>query len=269
MVEGGTCQDTERIRPTQAHSPTGDGRQRDLSGHRENPTDQGPLTSWRRQTEGLLRTPKESNRPRPTHQLKTADGGTCQDTERIRPTQAHSPTGTADRGTCQKNERIRPTKTHSHPGDSSRRDLSGHRKNQTDRGPLTSWRRQTVELVRTWKESDRLRRTHSLKTADRGDLSGHGKNPTGRGPLTNWRRQTEGFVKNVWKLSVLGPLTPWRRQSECLIRTCKESDRARPTHFLEPADGWTCEDTEGKKPTERWAWTLTNWNTQGEGQVSI
>ena len=145
MVEGGTCQDTEGIRPTEAHSLPGDGRQRNLSGHQTNLTDRGPLTSWRRQTEGLIRTPKESDRPRPTHALETVDRGTRQDTKRIQPTEARS-----------------------HSGDGRQRDLSGHGKNPTDRGPLTSWRWQTEELVRTPKESDRPRPTHQLETADRG-----------------------------------------------------------------------------------------------------
>ena len=63
-------------------------------------------------------TPKESDRPRPTHHLETVEGGTCQDTESIRPTEAHSLSG-----------------------DGRQTDLSGHRKNRTDRGPLTNWRR--------------------------------------------------------------------------------------------------------------------------------
>ena len=96
-VEGGTCQDTKRIRPTEAHSHSGNGRGRNLSGHRKNSTDRGPLTAWRRQTEGLVKTPKESDRLRPTHLLETTDRGTCQHTERIRPIEAHSPTGD-DRG---------------------------------------------------------------------------------------------------------------------------------------------------------------------------
>ena len=135
-----------------------------MSGHRNNPTDRGTLTSWRRKTEGLVRTQKESDRPRHTHSLETANRGTCQDTERIRPTKAHS-----------------------HPGDGrQKRDLSGHRKNPIDRGSLTDWRRQTEGLVSTLKESDRPRPTHSLKTADM-DLSAHQINPTNRVPLTSWR----------------------------------------------------------------------------------
>ena len=198
-----------------------------MSEHRNNPTDRGPLTSWRRQTERLVRTPEEFDRPRPTHSLETADRGTCQDTKRIRPIEAHS-----------------------HPGDGRQRDLSGHRNNPTDRGPLTNWRRQTEGLVRTPKETDRPRPTHILEMADRGtcqdtetirpieahllpgdgrqrDLSGHRINPTDRGPLTLWRWQTER-----------------------LIRTPKQSDRPRPTHFLETADRAACQDTERIRPTE-------------------
>ena len=65
--------------------------------------------------EGQVRTRKESDRLTPTHFLETVRGGTSQDTERIRPTDAHSPTGNR-----------------------TGRDKSGHRKNPTDRGSLTS-----------------------------------------------------------------------------------------------------------------------------------
>ena len=182
-----TCQDTERNRPTEAHSPSGDGRGRDLSGHRKKHNEQGALTSWRWQTEGLLRTQKETDRARRTHVLKTADGGTCQDTERNQPSKVHSPTG-----------------------DSRGRDLSGHGKKPTEQGTLTCWSRQREGLVGTWKEIDQARRTHSLETVEGGTcqdnernrlikahslsgdgrlrgLSGHGKKPTERDTLTSWR----------------------------------------------------------------------------------
>ena len=99
------------------------------SGHRKKPTDRGALTNWRRQKEGLVRTQKETDRPKCTHFLKMAEGGTCQGTKRNRPTEAHL-----------------------HPGDGRGRNLSGHRKKPTDRGALTSWRRQREGLVKTWKE---------------------------------------------------------------------------------------------------------------------
>ena len=130
-AEGGTCQDTERNRPTDAHSPTGDVRGRHLSGHRKEQTDRRALTSWRQQREALVRTPKETDRPTRTHFLQTAEVGTCQDTERNRSTDAHSQTG-----------------------DSRERHLSGHQKKQTDQRALTNWRWQREALVRTLEETD-------------------------------------------------------------------------------------------------------------------
>src|SRR5947208_2050200 len=84
-AEGGTCQDTERNRPSEVHSRTGDGRGRDLSGHTKKPTERGSLTSWRWQREGLVRTRKETDRASHTHHLEMAEGRTCHDTQRNRP----------------------------------------------------------------------------------------------------------------------------------------------------------------------------------------
>ena len=113
-AEGGTCQDTERNQSTEAHSHPGDGRERDLLRHRKKPTDRGALTNWRWQREGLVRTRKQTDRPRRTHILEAPEGGTCQDSKRNRPTEAHSQTG-----------------------DGRERDLSGHGNKPTDRGTLT------------------------------------------------------------------------------------------------------------------------------------
>ena len=184
-VEGGTCQDTERNRQTEAHSLSGDGRGRCLSGHGNKPTDQGALTCWRRQRERLVRTRKEPDRPWRTHFLETAEGGTCQDTERNRPTEAHSPTEDG-RGRC----------------------LSGPRK-EPDRLRPTHFLE--TALVRTREEIDRPRRTHMLETVEgetcqdtetnrltemhsqTGEskarhLSAHRNKPTDRVALTTWRR---------------------------------------------------------------------------------
>ena len=95
--------------------------------------------------------------------------------------------------------------------------MSGHRKKPTDRGALTTWRRQREGLVKTWKETDRPTEAHSHPGDGRGrDLSGHGKNPTDQGALT-----------------------PWRQQKEGLVRTRKEIDRAAGmgTYILENVDG--------------------------------
>ena len=215
--------------PSKGNSPTGDGIGRDKSGHGMNPTERGALTLWRRHRKGQ-----------------------SQDTERIRPTEGHS-----------------------HPGDGIWRDMSGHEMNPTERGALTNWKqhqegqfksghgnnpteREALTLwrwhrekqVRTRKESDETRSTHELETASQGtgqdrerirqnegrsrtgdsigrDISGHGKNTTGRGALTLWRRHCKGQV-----------------------RTWNESDRARATHILKTASGWTCQDTERIRPSE-------------------
>ena len=114
-ASGGTSQDTERLQPSKGHSLSGDGIGRDRSGHRKDPTERGALTNWRQHQEGQVRTRKESDRARGTYSLETASGGTSQDTGRIRPSEGHSL-----------------------PGDGIGRDKSGHGKNPTERGALTS-----------------------------------------------------------------------------------------------------------------------------------
>jgi len=80
-----------------------------LSGHAKKVTEQGTLTNWGWKREGLVRTWKESNQARCTHNLEAADRGTCQDTEGKRPSKAHS-----------------------HTGDHRGRNLSGHGKKLTE-----------------------------------------------------------------------------------------------------------------------------------------
>ena len=115
-----------------------------MSVHKKDTGLRGTLTSWRPQREGLVRSWKESNWARDTHILETTEG-TCQDTERKQPSEGHL-----------------------HPGDHRRRNLSGHRKNAAELGALTSWRQQKEGLVRIQKESNQLRGTHFLETAERG-----------------------------------------------------------------------------------------------------
>ena len=95
-------------------------------------------------------------------------------------------------------------------------------------------------------------------------MLGHRKKPTNQGALTDWRPQREGQV-----------------------RTQKETNQPRGTHFLETTKGETCQDTERsqpskghsisgdhrggdksghrKKPTKQGA--LTNWRPQKGGHV--
>jgi hypothetical protein len=188
MAEGETYQDTERNRPSKAYSHPGDRRGSELSGNGKKHTERGRLTSWRQEREGLVRTRKETDQARPTHQLDTAERGTCQDAERNRPSGAHS-LSSDSRGTdflgqketdrakptysletvgrdLSEHGKSRPSKAYSPAGDRRRRDLSGNRKQPTERGPLTNWRRQREGEVRTRKETERARPTYQLETAE-------------------------------------------------------------------------------------------------------
>ena len=167
---GGTCQDTERNRPIEPHSPTGDGRERALSGHRMKLAKQGTLTNWRRQREELVRTWKEIERASRTHILKMAEGGTCQDIERTQSSEEHP-----------------------QPGESRGRDLSGHRNKPINQGTLTFWR---------WQRPRRDLSGHGKKSTEQGTLTNWIQQREGfvrtrtqkeseRGALTSWRRQTE------------------------------------------------------------------------------
>ena len=168
-----------------------------MSGHGKKSTEPGALTSWRRQREGLVRTRKEIDQARRTHFLETTKGGTCQDTERNRPSQAHSLPADDEGGTSQDKENNRLSEAHSLPEDGRGRDFSG-------------------------TERNRPSEAHSQAGDGRGnDLSAHSKKSTDQGTLTAWRRQRER-----------------------LISTQQEIGRPRHTHFLETAEGATCQDTE-------------------------
>jgi hypothetical protein len=77
-------------------------------------------------------------------------------------------------------------------------------------------------------ERKRAREGHSLSGECRGiDASGCGKEASEQGALTNWRARRDG-----------------------LVRTWKASKRARGTHCLESAEGWTSQDMESKRARE-------------------
>ena len=65
-------------------------------------------------------------------------------------------------------ERKQLSKGHSPTEDGRGRDKSGHGKKATKQGELTNWRQQREGQVRTWKESNQARGTHSLETAEGG-----------------------------------------------------------------------------------------------------
>ena len=75
---------------------------------------------------------------------------------------------TAEGGTCQVTKGNQPTEEHSLSGDGRGRGSSGHGKKETKQGVLTCWRWQREGHVRTQKESNRVRSTHFLETAEGG-----------------------------------------------------------------------------------------------------
>ena len=218
----------KRKRPSEGHSLSGVIRGRDLSGNGKKKTERGTLTPCRRQREGLVRTRKEKDRARGTHILETAEGGTCQDTEK------------------KKTERGALTLW--------RRQREGlvriRKKKKTERGALTPWRRQREGLSRTWKEIDRARHTHILETAEGGTYQDTERNrlseENSRSEDSRGRDLSRHGKKNIEG----GALTDWRRQRDRLVRTRKETDRARHTHCLETAERGTCQDTERNRPSE-------------------
>src|SRR6266850_687337 len=156
-----------KIQASKGHSLAGEHRQMDKSRHEINLSKQGALTDWRVQMDRQVRTWKESKQVNGTHQLKSADGWTSQDTERIWASNGHSLAGE-----CKQMDKL------------------GHRKNPRKQGALTNWRaqmdrhvrtqkeskqargslarecRQTDSPVRTWKESKQVRGTHKLESTD-------------------------------------------------------------------------------------------------------
>jgi hypothetical protein len=127
-AERGTCQDSERNRLSEGHSRSRDGRERDLSGHREKSTERVTRTFWRWQREGLVRTRKKPNQVRGTHNLETAEGGTYKDTERNRLSEGHSPSGDGRERTGQDTDRNIPSEAYSRSGEHKEKVRSGARK---------------------------------------------------------------------------------------------------------------------------------------------
>jgi hypothetical protein len=204
-----------------------------------NPTEQGELTNWRRHREVQVRTWNESDRARGTHSLETASGGTCQDTERIRPSEGNSPTG-----------------------DSIGRNKSGHEMNPTERGALTNWRPHRMGQVRTRNESDRARGTHQLETAWEGQVRTWNESDRSRG--THILETASGEVRTRKE-------SDQARGTHILETasggTSQDTERIRPSEGYSPTGDGIGRDKlgHGKNPTKRGA--LTNWRRHQEGQV--
>ena len=220
MVSGGTSQDRERIRPSEGHSHAGDGVGRNKSGQRKDPTGRGALTNWTRHRDGQVRTQKESDPARGTHQLETvgreksghgenptARGAltdwrrhregqvkTQKESDRVRGTHILE---TASGGTSQDTERIRPNEGHSHTGNS------------------IVWTTQDTERTRLRPNEGHSQAEDSIGR----DKSGHRKNPTERRARTLWRRHREGQVRTQKASALARALTGWRRHREGHVRT--------------------------------------------------
>ena len=137
-----------------------------MSGHRKKSTEGRTLTLWRQQRERLVKTRNEIDRGKDTHSLGTAEGATCQDTERNRPREGHSQTGDG-RGSDLSEHGNKSTEGRTLTRWRRQRgQLSDHGKKSTEGRTLTSWRQQRERLVRTRNEIDRGKDTHSLKTAE-------------------------------------------------------------------------------------------------------
>ena len=96
-----------------------------------------------------MRIRKENEQATRTHKLETAEGGTCQDTERNRAGDVHSLPGDG-RGRDLSGHENKPSPSRNADllaGDDRGRGLSGHGKKLTDRGALTAWRRQRKRIV--------------------------------------------------------------------------------------------------------------------------
>src|SRR6267142_2051914 len=96
---------------------------------------------------------------------------------------------------------IQECKGHSHPGECRWMDKSGHGRNLSEQGALTSWRAQTDRQASKDMEGNRASKGHSHPGEYRWmDKSGHGRNPSEQGALTSWRAQTDRQVR-TWKES--------------------------------------------------------------------
>jgi hypothetical protein len=68
-----TSEDTDRMRAGEGHSLAGEHRPTDKLGHVKKVAERGGLTCYSAQTDGQVRTQKESSRARGTHLLESAD----------------------------------------------------------------------------------------------------------------------------------------------------------------------------------------------------
>ena len=212
-----------------------------MLGHGKKPTERGELTFWRWQRERLVRTRKEIDQVRGTHKLETAQGKTCQDMERNRPSEGYSL-----------------------PGNGRERNLSGHGKKPTKQGAPTSWRWQRERLVRTQEGTDQKRGTHQLEMAEVRTCQDTERSRLSEGNSLPGPGNGRGLVR-IRKEASRAKCTYQLETAEG--GTCQDMERNRPSEgHSHPEDGRRRDlSGHGKKPTKRGALTL--WRRQREGLV--
>jgi len=94
----------------------------------------------------------------------------------------------------------------------------------TKQGALTSWRWQREGQVRTWKESNQARGTHSLEIAEGGTSQDTERKQLSKGYSPTGDRKWRDKSRHRKKESKQGALTDWRQERQGQVRTWKESN---------------------------------------------
>ena len=124
-----------------------------------------------------------------------------------------------------------------------------------------------MELVRTWKKSESVKGTHFLERAKaitgqdmEQKQASKGHSPTGGVRVQDW----SGYRK---KGSQQGVLTCWRRERLAPVRTWKELEPSRDTHFLERTKEVRDQDWSGHRKKISQQGALTFWRGYQLGLV--
>jgi hypothetical protein len=171
-----------------------------------------------------------------------------------------------ERESDQESKREPASEGHSLSVERRARDWLEQRNMASLRGALTDCGAQSEELVRRAKESQPARHTHFLLSVERGTGQDNKRKPANEGHSPTVERTARDWLGQLKPANQRGALTNCRAQSEGLIRTAKEGQPARVTHFLSSAERGTCQDCEiepasqlHSRPVERRA---RDWSRQ-------
>jgi len=132
----------------------------------------------------------------------------------------------------------------------AQRDKSGHRDKLSKQGELTLCEyggRDKLERGKKWESEE-----HALPVECRGrDMSGYRKKMRKRRALTLCQAQGRDKSGHRNKPSERGALTPCRVWREGQVRSSRESEQAKGTHFLSHAKGGATQDIERNRASER------------------